>query len=208
MNTLLDIFGSVVIAGMLFMMIVKLNLFSNQTSYTSDNELKLIQNTKTLAEIIDYDFRKIGYKYDGVAIEIADSNKIKFYADMQSPEDVSGGHGTMDEVFYSVGDSTEAVGTSNQRDRILKRIISVKGNLTPYETMEGPSLGLVRIKFTYLDAYQTPMSYINSNTYPDSIRYIKTEMWVQSTESVTDAFTDSSRYSITYWEFTINPRNL
>ena len=37
----------------------------SQTSYTSDNELKLIQNTKTLAEIIDYDFRKIGYKYTG-----------------------------------------------------------------------------------------------------------------------------------------------
>ena len=41
MSNLLDIFGSVVIAGMLFMLIVKLNLFSNQTSYISDNELKL-----------------------------------------------------------------------------------------------------------------------------------------------------------------------
>ena len=67
MSNLLDIFGSVVIAGMLFMLIVKLNLFSSQTSYTSDNELQLIQNTKTLAEIIDYDFRKIGYKYDGTS---------------------------------------------------------------------------------------------------------------------------------------------
>ena len=78
MNSLLDIFGSVVIAGMLFMMIVKLNLFSNQSGYTSDNELKLIQNTKTLAEILDYDFRKIGYKYNGTAIAIADSNHFKF----------------------------------------------------------------------------------------------------------------------------------
>ena len=204
MGTLLDIFGSVVIAGMLFMMIVKLNLFSNQTSYTSDNELKLIQNTKTLAEIIDYDFRKIGYKYDGTAIEIADSNHLKYFADMQPPG--SSGHGTIDEVEYTVGDTSEMSATMNKKDIVLKR--TIKDPTNTLESMSGPSLGLIRIKFTYLDASQNVMTYIHSNLYPDSIRYIKTEMWVESTEAVTDAFSDSSRYSITYWEFTIYPRNI
>lgn len=211
MNTLLDIFGSVVIAGMLFMMIVKLNLFSNQTSYTSDNELKLIQNTKTLAEIIDYDFRKVGYKYDGVAIAVADSNHLKFYADMQPPDPTNSKSGVLDTVEYFVSKPSEAAGTSNPNDIVLKRTIKDKDGII--ESMEGPSLGLVRIKFTYLGANQQPISYdyTSGNTSPDSIpfiRYIKTEMWVQSTEAVTDAFSDSSRYSITYWEFTINPRNL
>lgn len=205
MNTLLDIFGSVVIAGMLFMLIVKLNLFSNQTSYTSDNELKLIQNTKTLAEIIDYDFRKIGYKYDEVAIQIADSNHIKFYADMQSPEDITGKHGTMDIVEYNI--PTLSASTLNPNDIVLNRTIKdIDDNLL--ESMAGPSLGLIRIKFTYLDASQDTIDYSITNSNLDKIRYIKTEMWVQSTESVTDAFTDSSRYSITYWEFTIYPRNI
>ena len=204
MSNLLDIFGSVVIAGMLFMMIVKLNLFSNQTSYASDNELKLIQNTKTLAEIIDYDFRKIGYKYDGTAITIADSNHLKFYADMQPPGSI--GHGNMDEVEYSVGDTSEMSGTMNKKDIVLKR--TIKDATSTLESMSGPSLGLIRIKFSYLDAFQNLMSYNHTNLYPDSIRYIKTEMWVESTESVTDAFSDSSRYSITYWEFTIYPRNI
>jgi hypothetical protein len=205
MSNLLDIFGSVVIAGMLFMLIIKLDLFSKQTSYTSDNELKLIQNTKTLAEIIDYDFRKIGYKCDSTAITIADSNRIKFYADMQAPGVT--GHGTLDVVEYSVSNPTASLGTQNPKDIVLKRSITdlISGAV---DSMSGPSLGLVRIKFSYLDASQKPMSYTHTNVYPDSIRYIKTEMWVQSTESVTDAYSDSSKYSVTYWEFTIYPRNI
>jgi hypothetical protein len=208
MNIILDIFGSVVIAGMLLIMIIKLNIFSSQTSYTSDNELKLIQNTKTLAEIIDYDLRKIGYKYAGTAIAFADSNHLKFYADMQPPD--SAHHGTIDTVEYFVSKPSEASGTSNPKDIVLKR--TIKDASSTLESMSGPSLGLIRIKFTYLDATQKAISYsYTSSTVPDSIkyiRYIKTEMWVQSTESVTDAFTDSSRYSITYWEFTIYPRNI
>lgn len=207
MNHLLDIFGSVVIAGMLFMMIIKLNLFSNQTSYTSDNELRLIQNTKTLAEILDYDFRKIGYKYNGTAIAIADSNHFKYYADMQPIDSLY--HGTLDTVEYFVGNTLEMSGTMNTKDISLKRTIK-QGNQI-IESMAGPSLGLVRIKFSYLNSAKSVIdySYLKSTpSYLDSIRYIKTEMWIQSTEVVTDAFSDSSRYSITYWEFTIYPRNI
>jgi hypothetical protein len=207
MNSLLDIFGSVVIAGMLFMMIIKLNLFSSQSTYTSDNELKLIQNTKTLAEILDYDFRKIGYKYNGTAIAIADSNHFKFYADMQPIDSLH--HGAIDTVEYFVGNTLEMAGTMNSKDIALKR--TIKQEYVMIESMSGPSLGLIRIKFTYLNAKKTALDYSTLKSTPaylDSIRYIKTEMWVQSTEAVTDAFSDSSRYSITYWEFTIYPRNI
>lgn len=204
MNLLLDIFGSVVIAGMLFMMIIKLNLFSNQVSYTSDNELKLIQNTKTLAEILDYDLRKIGYKYNGTSIAKADSNYLKFFADMQPPDSTY--HGIIDTVEYSIGNTLEMSGTMNPNDIVMKRTIRDENGVL--ESMSGPSLGLIRVKFTYLDAYQDTINYSITNSNLDKIRYIKTEMWVQSTEAVTEAFSDSSRYSITYWEFTINPRNL
>ena len=199
MSTLLDIFGSVVIAGMLFMLIVKLNLFSSQAGYSSDSELKLIQNTKTLAEIIDYDFRKIGYKYDGVAITVADSNHIKFYADMQAPG--NSGYGTMDIVEYTIGNTSEVAGTVNPNDKIIKRTITTEGG-TLLEAMDGPSLGLVRLKFSYLDSTNL------ETNLPSKIRYIKTEMWVEGSDPIPDAFTNNSPYSKTYWEFTINPRNL
>ena len=198
MNSLLDIFGSVVIAGMLFMLIVKLNLFSNQTSYTSDSELQLIQNTKTLSEIIDYDFRKIGYRHNkssGPAIIVADSTELEFYSDIDTS-------GTVDIVRYYTSDSTQASGTSNPSDIILNRSINSTS------LMSGPSLGLVKIRFTYLDKSQVKIPYNLTNTYRDSIKYIKTEMWIENSEPVTDAFADTSRYSVTYWEFTIYPRNI
>ena len=78
MSTLLDIFGSIFIAGILLLMIMKLNIFASNSSYYSDNELKLQQNAKTLAEIINYDLRKIGYNYDSTALIIAQPTRIKF----------------------------------------------------------------------------------------------------------------------------------
>lgn len=188
MNTLLDIFGSVVIAVLLFMMMVKLELFSNQTSYSSDSELKVLRNTKTLAEIIDYDFRKIGYRYNSIAIIKADSTEIEFYADIDSSGKVN------DIVKYWV------VPSSDKGFVILKRTID---NGTT--EMSGPSLGLEKIKFTYLDSLQTKIPY--KSNY-NKIKYIKTEMWVKGDEPIPDAFADTSRSAVTYWEFTIYPRNI
>ena len=59
MASIIDILGSSFIGGLLLLLMLKLNLFVNSSSVTSDNELKLQQNSKTLAEIINYDFRKI-----------------------------------------------------------------------------------------------------------------------------------------------------
>ncbi len=198
MNILFDIFGSVVIAAMLFMLMVKLELFSNQNSYSSDSELQVLQNTKTLAEIIDYDFRKIGYRHNksiSSAIIKADSTEIQFYSDIDTS-------GTVDIVRYYISDSTHSTGTSNPNDIILNRTIN-GSNL-----MSGPSLGLIKIRFSYLNKNQDKIAYNLTNTYLDSIRYVKTEMWIESSEAIPDAFSDSSRYAVTYWEFTIYPRNI
>jgi hypothetical protein len=188
MNTLLDIFGSVIIAGIVFMLIMKLNLFSSQVSYSSDSELKVIQNTKTLAEIIDYDIRKVGYRVSGNAIKTAGPKDFVFNADIDRD-------GTVDEIEYSVSEPKDVPGTENTKDIILYRRVNS-------DIIGGPSLGLVDIKFSYLDSAYTETATISK------IRYIKTEMWVEGTEATPDAFSDNSSYSKTYWEFTINPRNL
>jgi len=195
MNILLDLMGSSLIAGILFLMIFKLNLYSSNANYYSDNELRLQQNAKTLAEVINHDFRKIGYKYNGTAILTAQPTRIQFYADMDAPGTF--GHGVMDRVEYYLGDSTEATGTANQRDKVLYRII----NNT--DTIGGPTLGLVDLKFSYLDANGLATAFL------DSIKYVKAEFWVEPYEFVSDNVTgqpDSTQF--TYWELTINPRNI
>jgi hypothetical protein len=195
MNFLIDIMGSSLVAGIIFMLILKLNLYSSNASYYSDNELKMQQNVKTLAEIINYDLRKIGYKYEGTAIVTAETYRIQFYADLEAPG--TAGHGVMDFVEYFLGDSTEATGTENQRDKILYRVV----NHT--DTSGGPTLGLVDLKFSYLNGQGIQTAIL------DSIKYVKAEFWVEPYEFVSDFSTsepDSNQF--TYWELTINPRNI
>lgn len=195
MNILLDILGSILVGSIIMLMMIKLNIFASNANYYSDNELKMQQNTKTLADIVSYDLRKVGYNYDGVAIILADENHIQFYADIDMPG--TPGSGVVDVVEYFVGDSTEVMGTQNPRDRVLYRVI----NYT--DTISGPSLGLVKFKFSYLNSQN-----INT-THLDSIKYIKAEMWVEPYDEVYNYVTgEKDNFVFTYWELTINPRNI
>lgn len=194
MSSLLDILGSTFIGGMVLLLILKLNLYSTSVSYSSDNELKLQQNAKTIAEILNYDLRKIGYNYDTTAIIIADSTRIKFYADINAPGTT--GHGVVDQVEYIVLDSTHASGTSNPRDIVVVRII----NNT--DSIAGPSLGLVKLRFSYFNGSGV------KTTVLDSIKYVKAEFWVEPTEKINNFLTGTPDSTFTYWEMTINPRNI
>lgn len=182
MHVLLDIFGSTIIGGLIMMLILKLNIYSFHSRYASDTELELQQNAKTLAEILSYDLRKIGYEHQGDAIVEADSNRLKYYADINDD-------GFVNTVTYYVGDPSEVPQTSNPDDRILYRIVDS-------DTAGGPSLGLTRIKFSYLDklGYET--------TDLSEIQYVRAELFLGSREKIQD------EYKFTYWEMTINPRNL
>jgi hypothetical protein len=194
MALLLDLIGSSLIGGLLVLQLLNMSLFMQNASYKSDNELKLQQNAKTLAEIINYDFRKIGYKYDSTAVLIAEQKKIKFIGDLEAPGET--GSGIVDTVEYFVLDSTHATSTSNPRDIVLVRV------LNNTDSIAGPSLGLVDIKFSYLDSVYTPTAVISK------IKYIKTELWVEPTEVTNDFVTGKKDSTFTYWEFTIHPRNI
>ncbi len=194
MNTVMDILGSVIIAGMLLLLVLKLNLFMSESSYTSDTELRLQQNTKTLAEIMNSDFRKIGYQVDSTAILIAQKERFKFVGDLEAPGDP--GSGVIDTVEYFLEDSTNSLGTTNPDDIILVRVLNNK------DTIDGPSLGLTKLQFSYLDSVSAPTAVLSK------IKYIKTEMWVQPTEARNNFITGIKDSTFTYWEFTIYPRNI
>ncbi len=182
MSILLDLFGSTIIGGLIVLMLVNFNVFQSNTRISSDSELQLQQNAKTLADILNYDFRKIGYRYNNVAFAEADSERISFYSDIDR-------NGSIDLVTYMLGDTSEVSMTTNPGDRILYRIVN-------NDTLKGPSLGLTKVKFSYLDKIST-----ETTTFSD-IRYVRAELWIESIEPV------NGEYLFTYWEMTINPRNL
>ena len=182
MNTLLDIVGSTIIAGIVFLLLVNLNTASTSAKFSSDTGLVLQQNAETLAQILDNDLRKIGYKYNGTAIIKAEPKLISYYADIDT-------NGVMDKVTLTIGDSTEVTSTPNPHDKILYRTVDGV-------TYKGPSLNLTNLKFTYMNELG------RITTVLDSIKYIKAEIWLQSPEKV------DSTYLPTYWEITIHPRNI
>ena len=182
MNTITDILGATIIGGLVLLIILNLNIYSGQTKFSSDSGLRLQQNAKTLAEIIDNDIRKIGYNYNGTAIKTASQNQLTFYSDINNT-------GVVDTVTLTISDSTLVTSTPNPHDKILFRIINS-------DTSKGPSLGLTNLRFKYLNSIDQP------TTALDSIKYVKAEIWLESPEKV------DSTYAQTYWEVTINPRNI
>ena len=186
MNTILDLLGATIIGGIVFMLIMNLNIYSGNAKYSSDIDLQLQGNAKTLAEIIDSDLRKVGYRHSSGAITVADSNRFSFYSDIDT-------NGVADNVTLCTSDPAAVPSTPNPNDRILYRIID-------NDTSKGPSLGLTKLRFTYMKLNGT------QTTILDSIKYIKAEIWMESPVKV--SFQDSLVYQTSYWEVTVNPRNL
>ena len=186
MDTIIDLVGAAVIAALIMLGIANINIYSSQERFKSDSGLHLQQNAKTLADIIDSDLRKVGYGYNGTSIIDAEQNKFSFYADIDS-------NGTVDQVTYLLSDSTAASYTPNPSDKILYRVVNG-------DTSKGPSLGITDLKFTYKTMNGT------ITTDPDSIKFIKAEIWVQTPNKVVED--GAEKYLFTYWELTVNPRNI
>ncbi len=191
MGLLLDILGSSFIGGILLLLVLKMNLFISSARYDSDNELRMQQNAKTLAEIMNNDFRKIGYKESGTSILTAESKRFKFLGDLERPGQV--GYGNIDTLEYYV---TDSLATSNSDEIVLVRVLNNN------DSINGPSLGLVKLNFSYLDSLSSPTADLTK------IRYIKTEFWVKPIDQVDNFITGKKDSVFTYWEFTIYPRNI
>jgi len=182
MSVILDILGSTIIGGIIILMLMNFSTFQSNTAITSNSELQMQQNAKTLAEILNHDFRKIGFNYDNTAFAQADSERISFYSDIDR-------NGTVDSVTFFIGNPSEVTSTTNPRDRILYRVVN-------NDTISGPSLGLKKIRFSYFDGMGAAAATLSD------IAYVKAELWIESIEQT------DGEYLFTYWEMTINPRNL
>lgn len=189
MGLLIDILGSTFIGGILLLLMLKMNLFMSSSGINSDNELIMQQNAKTLAEIMNSDFRKIGYMNSGTSLLTAEKKRIKFVGDLERPG--KPGYGTVDTLEYFLNDTSA---TTDQK--ILVRVLNNNDSIV------GPSLGLVNLNFFYLDSLSSPTGDLTK------IKYIKTEFWVEPTDQVNNIITGKKDSVFTYWEFTIYPRNI
>ena len=144
-STLLDIIGSMIIGGILLNITLRLNDAATEKTYNNGAELSLQENMAVVAQMLETDFRKIGFCADwnkfpdpSKAIVYADESSIKYLTDLDSDTN-------MDSIRYFLGPTSELLSTPNPRDRMLYRVANNEAPLTS-------NLGVTQFRLVYFDA--------------------------------------------------------
>jgi len=199
MHILIDILGSIIIGGIVlllhFGLIARMNYVSTDLLLSNSNG----GNTVEIAQIIENDFYKIGYRdTTKIVFELAKENAIKFKA-ATDPD-------SLPSTFYYFVDTTNQVqGTENPDDRLLYRqIIGTDAEM----------IGIVRnFNLTYMDSANKTISKDNLLTQPDrdKIKGINIFLRVESSFQVSEDDKTASGedvYSFVEWKKTFYPKNL
>jgi hypothetical protein len=189
MSDWLDIAGSFVIGGIVLLTFANLNL--SITVGAAENLYSgVVQGEVTsAADLIEHDLYKIGYRCSGNKIEIADSNEIKFYSDIDND-------GVLDEINYVLGDAESFTETGNPNDCLLTR--------EKNEEKPGAFIPVVDFKFTYYDSLGQKIDYtlLSSQAERDKIKTIKIRMKCETADMI------DNHYEAVEWEKTIKPKNI
>lgn len=188
MAYLLDVTGSTIFAGVLILLIITHNINVDNASR------ELYQNTMTQSEaieagrIFDYDLYKIGYRVTGQKILIADSTRLKYYADVNND-------GATDSVQYYLGAGMTGA-TENPNDRPVHRVLN----------SGSPELSLVACEFelSYHDSSGNKLSYAALANASERAK-IKT-LWAKV--RFESPFRVDGRYQSFLLSKTVRPKNL
>ena len=216
---LLDILGSVVIGGFLLLTLIRMNDNAAMNTYNFGGELSLQENLVVTTELLEYDFRKIGYcenytalpKPEEAALRFADTSKIIFLTDELTVAGYTMGDGVVDTIEYFLGPTSELSGTPNPNDRILYRIVNHDTNKV--------NLGITYFRIRYyrdsLNAsgsitlaeilpYKLPKIYITGT--PTGITAMQIDIKVENTMAYD---IQNNPYKYAYWrQIRLSSRNL
>lgn len=193
-STILDILGSMIIGSILLSITLRLNDSATGKTYNNSAELSLQENMATVAQIIETDFRKIGYCADwnkfpdpSKAVVYADESSIKYLTDIDSDSN-------MDSIRYYLGPTSELLSTPNPRDRMLYRVLN-------NEVPKTSNLGVTQFRLVYFDALGDTIP--PPITTPGLITSVEINLAVESVAAY-----DSS-YSSAFWrQIRLVARNL
>lgn len=113
-SVILDLIGSFFIGGILLLMIVQANSTATENTFTYTNDMILQRNVTSFAQIVEFDFSRIGYCEDVATmvvrksditlpnIVLAERNRISFVADLPVDTVTGRGDGNFETITYSV----------------------------------------------------------------------------------------------------------
>ncbi len=192
--------GSFFVAGMLLLMGLQLNASANEVTLVYNGNAILQQNLTSLVDILETDFRKIGYCKDWTkisdpsqSIRIADSNRIRFLTDVDN-------NGTLDSVTYYLGPTSELASTPNPYDRYLYRVVN---NGTPFPM----NLGVTQFSFLYFDAENDTVPF--PVTDPRIVYSMQVSVAIQSAAPYKQEYlNDPSQYEVFWKQIRLVTQNL
>lgn len=190
-STLLDILGSTLVGGMLFMILLRINDAAVENTYINGGELIIQSNLVEIVQLLEHDFRKIGYckTWNKIpdptkAILYADSSNISFLTDVNN-------NGTVDTLHYYLGSDTTLANTSNPNDRLLYRIVNNNPEI-------GANLGVTRFYLTYFDPLGDTIS--TPVLHPGEIHNMQIDIQVENTESLASSTEEGEQiYTSAFW---------
>ena len=193
-STILDIIGSVIIGGLIMLILFRLSDAASQNTYNNGQELTVQTDLTTIVEILENDFRKIGYCEDyskipdpSKAIISADSTSISFLIDVNNT-------GNVDTLHYYIGPTSELSSTPNPNDRLLYRVING-------ETPKSIALGLTEFKLLYFDPLGDTLNFPIAS--PGEIASIQISIQVEDAEAY------NNEYVSAFWrQIRLSARNL
>ena len=183
MGTFLDIAGSAIIAGLLLLAVLSSYTNVNQYAIQNSMDLSVQGNLSEWLQIVQHDFRKIGYRVGNPAwaIQSCDTSSISFVSDIDN-------NGVLDSVTYYLGLPDQVSGTQNPRDRALYRVVG--GQQT------GGALGITDFQLRYYDDSG------NITWTPSDVKAV--EIFIQ----VESSFPLDTTYAWSSWRGVIYPLNL
>jgi len=186
MSVMLDILGSFVLLGMLMLTVMSVNVNISTETYKSVSEFNTQSETIQLARILEFDIYKAGFNVPKPAIAIAETSRLKFYANLYNTP------GRVDSIQYGLGELNGS--STNPYDKQLFRFENTAKVFINYS--------VTGFKFTYYDARDSMLTAPVTGTWRDSIRSIKVFLTLESPEPY------DSKYAGAYYEKMIYPRNL
>lgn len=194
-SAMIDILGSTIIGSIIFLLLLRINDAATQSTYTYMGDVIVQGNLVATIQIIEHDFRKIGYcsNYSKIpdpskAILIADSNRIKFITDLYPH------NGVVDTLEYKTGPTSELSETPNTRDKYLYRNIN---NVTS----RGSNLGITQFKLLYFNTFGDKLA--TPVAVPSEIATIQIDVTVENVAAY------NNEYSTAFWrQLRLTARNL
>ncbi len=199
MAIIIDLVGSIVIAGFVMMMGIRMNttMVNSRDSFTADVTVQ--QNMVALVQSIEFDFRKMGYRVvdPTTVIKVADSSHIRFVGDVDDD-------GVIDTVDWRLGGPAES--SPNPNDRVLLRAVS------PSAAMGGATVvgvpGITEFKLRYLNQEGNPALTLGQIWLVETTLRLESPWKVQN-RGVLDQSYEDWGYSAAFWRQTrLASRNL